>query len=38
MFNNSIELIEILLFYINYSYYPRIDRDPKEGRLVVKEA
>ena len=29
--------MRVLLFYINYSYYPRIDRDPRERRPIAKE-
>jgi len=38
VFNNSVGPVGILLFYTNYSYYPRIDRDSKEGRLIAEEA
>jgi len=38
VFNNSAGLVGILLFYVNYGYYLRMDRDSKEGKLIAKEA
>ena len=37
-FNNSAGPAGISLFYANYGYHPRMDRDSKEGRLIAEEA
>ena len=37
-FNNSVGLAGISLFYANYGYHPRMDRDSKEGRPIAEGA
>jgi len=37
LINNSKGLVGILLFYTNYKYYLRLDRDLREGKSVMEE-